>query len=158
MGLIILPVVTILVLPPAALGGYAASRRSSLTSGSFASSAEDIESGDLSLVDVSGALRSPDAMRALVRRAGEDVDFTGFVTKDSGMAANEFTLNRFLITCCVADALSAEVRVIGAPPGEFKTDEWVRVEGQVYPVGKEVIVDASDIKTVKRPKHPYLGS
>jgi uncharacterized repeat protein (TIGR03943 family) len=157
-GLIILPVVTVLALPPAALGGYAASRRSSLTSGSFVSSAEDIQSGDLSLVDVSGALRSPDAMRALVQRAGEKVDFTGFVTKDSGMAADEFSLNRFLISCCVADALSAEVRVVGAPPGGFKADEWVHVQGQVYPVGKEIIVDASDIEKVNRPKHPYLGS
>jgi uncharacterized repeat protein (TIGR03943 family) len=158
LGLIILPVVTVLALPPAALGGYAASRRSSLTSGSFVSSAEDIKSGDLSLVDVSGALTSPDAMRALVQRAGDDVDFTGFVTKDGGMAANEFILNRFLISCCVADALSAEVRVVGTPPGGFKTDEWVHVEGQVYPVGKEIIVDASDVEKVKRPKHPYLGS
>lgn len=157
LGLIILPVVTVLALPPAALGGYAASRRSSLTSGSFVSSTEDIESGDLSLVDVSGALRSPDAMRALVQRAGEEVDFTGFVTKSGDMAANEFILTRFLISCCVADALSTQVRVVGAPPGGFKADEWVRVQGQVYPVGREIIVDASDVVKVPRPKHPYLN-
>jgi uncharacterized repeat protein (TIGR03943 family) len=157
MGLIIVPVVTVLALPPASLGGYAASRRSSLTSGSFVSSAEDIRSGDLSLVDVSGALRSPEAMRVLVGRAGETVDFTGFVTKESGMSANEFILTRFLISCCVADALSAQVRVVGAPPGGFKADEWVRVEGQFYPLGKEVIVDASEVAKVSRPKHPYLS-
>jgi uncharacterized repeat protein (TIGR03943 family) len=156
-GLIILPVVTVLALPPASLGGYAASRRSSLTSGSFVSSAEDIRSGDLSLVDVSGALRSPEAMRALVDRAGEKVDFTGFVTKESGMPANEFILTRFLISCCVADALSAQVRVAGAPPGGFKADEWVRVEGPFYPLGKEVIVVASEVVRVERPKHPYLS-
>ena len=157
MGLIIVPVVSVLVLPPAALGGYAASRRSSLTSGAFVSSAEDIQSGDLSLVDVSGALRSPDAMQALVQRAGQDVDFTGFVTKEDAMPAGEFILTRFLISCCVADALSAQVRVVGAPPAGFKADEWVRVEGQVYPLGREVIVDASDVVKVPRPKRPYLN-
>jgi uncharacterized repeat protein (TIGR03943 family) len=156
-GLIILPVITVLALPPASLGGYAASRRSSLTSGSFVSSAEDIQSGDLSLIDVSGALRSREGMRALVDRAGEQVDFTGFVTRDGGMPANEFVLTRFLISCCVADALSAQVRVVGAPPGGFKEDEWVRVEGAVYPLGKEVIVDAADVVSVPRPKHPYLS-
>ena len=156
LGLIMLPVVIVMALPPAALGGYAVSRRSSLTSGSFVSSASDIESGQLSLVDVSGALRSREAMHALVKRAGQDVSFTGFVTKESGMPANEFILTRFLISCCVADALSAQVRIVGAPPGEFKADEWVRAEGQIYPLGREVIVDASDVVKVPRPDHPYL--
>ena len=157
LALIILPVVTVLALPPTSLGSFAASRRSSLTSGSFVSSAEDISSGELSLVDVSGATRSREAMRALVQRAGEEVSFTGFVTRDSTTPANEFVLTRFLISCCVADALSAEVRVVGAPPGKFKEDQWVRVEGAMYPLGREVIVDASNVVGVDRPKRPYLN-
>ncbi len=155
-ALIIFPVVTLLALPPASLGSYAASRRSSLTSGSFVSTASDIESGELSLVDVSGALRSREAMRALVQRAGDPVSFTGFVRRDDSMPANEFVLTRFLISCCVADALSAEVRVVGAPPGEFKSDQWVRVQGAMYPLGREVIVDASEVVRVERPEKPYL--
>jgi uncharacterized repeat protein (TIGR03943 family) len=157
LGLIIFPVVTVLALPPASLGSYAASRRSSLTSGSFVSSAEDIASGELSLVDVSGATRSREAMRALVTRAAEQVSFTGFVTRDSTTPPNEFVLTRFLISCCVADALSADVRIVGATPGKFKEDEWVRVEGAMYPLGREVIVDATDIVGVPRPKRPYLN-
>lgn len=156
MALIVFPVVTLLALPPASLGSYAASRRSSLTSGSFVSTADDIQSGELSLVDVSGALRSRDAMRALVQRAGDRVDFTGFVRRDDTMPANEFVLTRFLISCCVADALSAEVRVVGAPPGQFKSDQWVRVSGAMYPLGREVIVDATDVVKVDRPERPYL--
>ena len=156
-GLIVLPVVVVLSLPAASLGSYAASRRSSVTSGSFVASAEDVASGELSLVDVSGATRNPQAMRELVKRAGEQVAFTGFVTRDSSMPANEFVLTRFLISCCVADALSAEARVVGAPPGKFKEDEWVRVEGAMYPLGREVIVDASEVVKVDRPKRPYLN-
>ena len=157
LALIVLPVVCVLALPPTSLGSFAASRRSSLTSGSFVSSAEDISSGELSLVDVSGATRSREAMRALVGRAGEEVSFTGFVTRDDSTPANEFVLTRFLISCCVADALSAEVRVVGAPPGEFKEDQWVQVTGSMYPLGREVIVDSTKIVRVDRPKHPYLN-
>jgi uncharacterized repeat protein (TIGR03943 family) len=156
-GLIVMPVITVLALPPAALGSYAASRRSSFVSGGVVTSAEDIASGDLSLLDVAGAQRTRTGLAALVNRAGEDVDFTGFVTRDASAPADEFVLTRFLVSCCVADALSVSVRVVGAPPGRFKTDQWVRVSGRIYPLGRDVIVDSTDIVGVKRPEHPYLS-
>jgi uncharacterized repeat protein (TIGR03943 family) len=156
-GLIVLPVITVLALPPASLGSYAASRRSTFSSGGIVASAEDIAAGDLSLMDVAGGLRSRDGIAALAERAGEEVDFTGFVTRDSGAPADEFMLTRFLVSCCVADALSVNVRVVGAPPGQFKDDEWVRVSGRLYPLGRDVIVDSSDIVKVERPKRPYLS-
>lgn len=96
-------------------------------------------------------------MEALVRRAGTEVTFTGFVTRDSATPADEFVLTRFLISCCVADALSVEARVVGAPPGEFENDQWVQVTGNFYPLGREVIVDATDVTKVPRPKKPYLN-
>jgi uncharacterized repeat protein (TIGR03943 family) len=157
-GLIVLPVVTVLALPPASLGSYAASRRSTFSSGGIVASADEIASGNLSLADVAGGLRSRDGAAALTERAGEDVEFTGFVSKDSGAPADEFVLTRFLVSCCVADALSVNVRVVGAPPGEFKADEWVRVSGKFYPLGSDVIVDSTDIVRVERPKRPYLSS
>ncbi len=157
LGAIVLPVVLTAALPPASLGSYAASRRSSFVSSGYASTAEDIESGELSLVDVAGALRSREAMQALVQRAGSEVSFVGFVARDSGMPADEFMLSRFLVSCCVADALSIQVRVVGAPPGELAEDDWVRVTGALYPLGREVIVDATDVTTVPRPKRPYLN-
>ena len=157
LGAIVLPVVLTAALPPASLGSYATSRRSSFVSSGYSSTAEDIESGELSLVDVAGALRSHEAMQALVQRAGSEVSFVGFVTRDSGMPADEFMLSRFLVSCCVADALSIQVRVVGAPPGELAEDEWVRVTGALYPLGREVIVDASEVTTVPRPKRPYLN-
>lgn len=157
-GLIVLPVITVLALPPASLGSYAASRRSTFSSGGIVASADDIATGDLSLLDVAGGLRSRDGTAALSDRAGEEVDFTGFVTKDPGAPADEFVLTRFLVSCCVADALSVNVRVVDAPPGRFKADEWVRVSGKFYPLGRDVIVDSSDIAVVERPKRPYLSS
>jgi putative membrane protein len=108
-------------------------------------------------VDVAASSWSRDAMRALVRRAGSQVNFIGFVTRDSGMPEDEFVLTRFIISCCVADALSVQVRVVGVPPGEFAEDQWVQVRGTFYPVGGEILVDASDVTAVPRPSHPYLN-
>ena len=155
---LVLPVVVLLALPPASLTSFAAGRRSSFVGAGFVASAEDVATGDLSLTDVAGALRSDEAMDALAQRAGEDVTFVGFVNRDAGMPADEFILTRFLISCCVADALSVEVRVAGAPPGELKQDQWVRVEGKLYPLGREVIVDLTEITKVSRPEQPYLSS
>lgn len=155
-ALVVAPVVVVLALPPAALGSYAAARRSTLASGGFGSSAEDIATGELSIVDVAGALRSRDAMQALATRAGERASFVGFVTRDKGQPADELVLNRFLVSCCVADALGVQVRVVGAPPGEFGDDDWVRVTGAVYPLGREVVVRASEVERVERPDRPYL--
>jgi uncharacterized repeat protein (TIGR03943 family) len=157
LGAIVIPVVAVLVLPQASLSSFAASRRSSFVGAGFVASAEDIAAGELSLPDVAGALRTTEGRKALVARAGDEVSFVGFVTRDDGTFADEFTLTRFMISCCVADALSVEVRVVGAPPGQFEEDEWVRVTGELYPLGEEVAVDASDVEKVPRPKRPYLN-
>jgi hypothetical protein len=50
-----------------------------------------------------------------------------------------------------------QVRVVGVPPGEFAEDQWVRVRGTFYPVGDDILVDASDVTSVPRPSHPYLN-
>ena len=156
-GLVAVPVVVVLALPPASLDSFAAGRRSSFASAAFVTSVEDIATGDLSLADVAGAVRSEEAMAALSARAGADVDFVGFVTRDAGMPADEFLLTRFLISCCVADALSVQVRVVGAPPGRFKNDDWVQVSGSLYPLENEVVIDASTVTSVPKPERPYLN-
>ncbi len=158
LAVVAIPVIVVLALPPASLSSYAASRRSSFASAAFVPSVEDITKGDLGLADVAGAVRSDEAMAALQARAGAEVSFVGFVNRDSGMPADEFMLTRFLISCCVADALSVQVRVVGAPPGSLKQDQWVRVTGNLYPLQDEVVIDTQDIERIPRPKHPYLNA
>jgi putative membrane protein len=156
-SLIVVPVIVVMALPPVALGSFAASRRSSIAGTGFAGSAEGIATGNITLVDVAGALRSREGMHALAKRAGDDARFVGFVARDPATPANEFMLTRFVVSCCVADALSVQVRVVGAPPGQLANDEWVEASGSVYPLGREVILDASEVRSVKRPAHPYLN-
>jgi uncharacterized repeat protein (TIGR03943 family) len=155
-ALLLIPVVVVAASPVTSLGTFAVDRRASFAS-AFVSSSEDISSGELSLADVAGATRVPELMNALVARAGSQVSFVGFVDRDEGMPADEFMLTRFMISCCVADALTVQVRVTGAPPGEFEADDWVRVTGALYPVEREVIVDASRVVSVPRPNDPYLN-
>jgi uncharacterized repeat protein (TIGR03943 family) len=155
-GFVLLPVVAILTLPPNSLGAFAASRRS-LSSG-FVTSAPSLEAGgEVTLASVAAAGWSKDAQRSLVKRAGSRVTFEGFVARRDGQAADEFMLTRFIVSCCVADAISVQVRVVGAPPGTFEEDDWVRVSGSFYPVGHEVVVDASEIEPIPQPDHPYLS-
>ena len=69
---------------------------------------------------------------------------------------DEILLTRYIITCCVADATIAQVRVVDVPAGTFQQDQWVTVTGLIYPLGREIIVDAKDVAGIPRPSRPYL--
>jgi uncharacterized repeat protein (TIGR03943 family) len=158
LAVLIVPAVAIMSFPPATLGSFAVSRRSTQIKGTYVSmSGHDLSRGDLSLLDIFGLSYSGE-LDKLTPRAGSTSSFTGFVTRDSSDGAAEFRINRFMISCCPGDAVNIQLRVVGAPPGRFKTDNWVRVTGKIYPIGKGVIVDASEVAPVDRPKHPYLNS
>jgi putative membrane protein len=151
-GIMVLPVVLLLTLPPATLDSYAVSQRSNSTG--IGSSAR-IVSGPIDLVDVAAARAVADAQAALKARAGERVTIEGFVTEEPG-EADRFQLTRFVITCCVADATISYVTVVDAPPGTFTTDEWVRVVGPIYPLGSDILVQAESIEQIEQPEEPYL--
>lgn len=157
MGLMVVPVVLVLAAPPATLGAFSASKRAGFAGTGFATSAGDIGSGELTLVDVAAGQTSPEGERALAARAGETVRFIGFVTRRDDTPADEILLTRYVVSCCVADATVAQVRVVNVTPGAFANDTWVEVTGTIYPLGREVIVDATEITEVERPDRPYLS-
>ena len=154
----VVPVLLITILPPATLGSFSAGKRSAVAGARFSGPAGDITSGDLTLVDVAAAQTTPEGERALAKRAGETVTFVGFVTRYVGTLADEFLLTRYVVSCCVADAAVAQVRVVNVTPGAFEDNDWVEVTGTIYPLGREVIVDASTIRNVPRPERPYLSA
>jgi uncharacterized repeat protein (TIGR03943 family) len=152
----VVPVVMILALPPATLGSFSASRRPGFSSAGFGGPHADPGSGPLTLVDVAAAQYSDAGKQALARRAGEQVDFIGIVTRFADTPADEFLLTRYIVTCCVADATTAQVRVVNVPPGAFQANDWVEVKGPIYPLGKQVIVNATSVEAVTSPARPYL--
>lgn len=156
MTLMVVPVVLVMALPPATLGSFSAGKRSAFAGTGVAASAGDIASGDLTLVDVAAGQTTPEGERALARRAGERVEFVGFVTRYADTPADELMLTRYVVTCCVSDATIAQVRVVNVRPGTFSENDWVQVTGTIYPLGREVIVDATDVVEVERPQRPYV--
>jgi len=156
LGLFLLPVALILILPPQTLSAYAVGRRPTFVTG-LSTSVSDISTGPLTLLEIAGAQNTRRGLDALATHAGQDVDFTGFVVRTPTTPADEFTLNRFVISCCVADAQRAYIRVVDAPPGKFEVNQWVRVKGTIYPIGRDVILQASSIVPVEKPAQPYLS-
>jgi uncharacterized repeat protein (TIGR03943 family) len=156
MAAMVTPVLLVVALPPATLGSFSADKRAGFAGSGISASAGDISSGQLTLVDVAAGQTSPEGERALAKRAGETVDFVGFVTRYADTPADEFLLTRYVVTCCVADATIAQVRVVNVTPGAFQDNDWVDVRGTIYPLGREVIVNASATTSVPRPDRPYL--
>ena len=91
--------------------------------------------------------------------AGKRVAVDGFVLRPAGEADVSFRVARILITHCTADsqALALPVR---AGQGDWRIDEWVRVEGTVAALrdggpARPIIV-AERVERIEPPDRPYL--
>jgi putative membrane protein len=155
LGAIAAPAVLLLALPPITLGTYSVDRRSSFAGSGIGATARAV-TGELDFVDVGAAQSFDAALQQLTERGGEPITLEGIVTEGEGLPADELLLARYIVTCCVADATVARVRVVGVPPGVYEADDWIRVEGRVYPVGREVLVAAESIEEIAIPDRPYL--
>jgi uncharacterized repeat protein (TIGR03943 family) len=158
MAAMVLPVLLVAALPPATLGTFSADKRTGFAGTGVAAAAGDIASGELTFVDIAAGQTTPEGERALATRAGETVDLVGIVTRYPDTPVDEFLLTRYVVTCCVADATVAQVRVVNVTPGAFDDNEWARVSGTIYPLGREVIVNATEVEAAARPERPYLSA
>jgi len=158
MALMTLPVVVVLALPPATLDQYSASKKTAYSSSLAYQSIYGQITGNspLTLLSVAAGQTSTAGAQALAKRQGSDVDFVGIVTRYADTPADEFLLTRYVITCCVADATIAQVRVVNVVPGAAAANQWVDVKGKIYPLGREVFVIADSVTVIPRPAKPYL--
>lgn len=97
------------------------------------------------------------------RPAETDIaDVIGFVYLDDSSEEAEFTLTRFVVGCCAADAMAVGLpvsRVSGLPSeGELEEGQWVRVSGRfATPTGNELpVLMAEQLEAVPEPSQPYL--
>jgi uncharacterized repeat protein (TIGR03943 family) len=156
LGLVALPVVLFIALPPATLGTFAANRRAVAGGVAGVVTPGDFEHGPLTMVHVASAQTSDDDLAKLRRRAGEEVTFQGIVVREADTPADELLLTNFIVTCCVADAVTAQVRVVNVPPGSFEEGQWVEVRGRIYPLGREIVVGATAARAIPTPDDPYI--
>ena len=100
---------------------------------------------------------SKDHLRGFLRKVNKDHRLVApIVNRHGDTSADEFILTRFIVTCCVADATVAAVRVVDVTPGKFADGQWVQVDGTFYPVGSDMIVAADSVKEVPQPHNPYM--
>jgi uncharacterized repeat protein (TIGR03943 family) len=128
--LLLVPVLVVLLVQPAALGSYAVSSRSVVPGGA---------DGEFPPLDapVRGAV--PMSMAEFVTRAVRDpaqslagvrVRLVGFVAPAEG--GGGYRLTRFVIFCCAADAEALQA-VVHGDPGPRARDQWLEVEGRWQP-------------------------
>ena len=92
----------------------------------------------------------------------DTADVVGFVYLDDAADEAEFTLTRFVVGCCAADAMAVGLPVsvaAGLPSeGALEEGEWVRVVGQfAASTGNNIpVLVAERLEAVPEPNQPYL--
>jgi uncharacterized repeat protein (TIGR03943 family) len=151
-----LPVLATAILAHAQLGALAASNKLS-SRGIDSAALARLAARDpkhVGFLQLNAAGRDEELTRELGLHEGRSIELSGFVSH----AGTVFTLSRFYITCCVADAVPIGVRVSAGRQGaRLKRDDWIDVTGVLARGHREWIVDSLRIRHVKPPSDPYLS-
>jgi uncharacterized repeat protein (TIGR03943 family) len=158
--LLLVPVLVVMLVQPAALGSYAVSSRSVVPGGGddqYPPLAAPVRGAvPMPMAEfVTRAVRDPDQSLAGVR-----VRLVGFVAPAEG--AGGYRLTRFVIFCCAADAEALQAVVRGDPTPRAR-DQWLEVEGQWVPRPAAVddpsppppVLQAEVVRPVAAPRPPY---
>jgi uncharacterized repeat protein (TIGR03943 family) len=161
--LLLVPVLVVLLVQPAALGSYAVASRTVVPGGG------DGEYPPLN-APVRGAV--PMSMAEFVTRAVRDPDqsltgvrvrLTGFVApSERGDGDGGYRLTRFVIFCCAADAEALQAVVRGDRTPRAR-DQWLEVEGTWVPrpaalddpIPPPPVLTADLVRPVAPPRPPY---
>lgn len=155
--LLLLPVATLFLVAPPALGSYAAARdiTNSVPAG--------LALPPLPVGDPVEMYLSDYVTRAVweegVSLEGRTVELTGFVLPtDDG-----WQLARLQIACCAADAFASKVQPINLPDGaqDLPADTWVTVTGEWVPnegapsVYSVPLLKVTSLEQIPPPENPY---
>ncbi|WP_341933029.1 TIGR03943 family protein [Microbacterium sp. LWO14-1.2] len=146
-------VVAALVLPPASLSVELAMSRAGEQTALFVG-ADDVTLGvaDTSTFGVGDWASVFASATNTAAYDGKAVSLTGFVTPADADGVN---LTRLVITHCVIDAQTATLPVT-IDAGEFKTGQWVQVEGTVKAdADGRLHVDPTSVQPIDEPGDPY---
>jgi uncharacterized repeat protein (TIGR03943 family) len=153
LGLLVAPLLFAIMVPAQTLGAFAVEqKRGTAASVDRLGSAK----GKIRIYEIAAAAQQPEWGKERGIVPGRTVEFDGLVSRPEKGGSLE--LSRFLVTCCVADAMPYSVRVLapqGFPPHE--KGAWLRVRGRLEPASESggLIVVASSVRPTKRPADPY---
>jgi len=160
--LLVLPLLTLMLVAPPPLGQFAVARQSAAPVVSSQPSYPPLPA------EVGGAV--PLAVGDFIVRAlydeersldGRSVRLTGFVSDTA--TPGQFTLSRFTLNCCAADARALNVTALTGPGEQPALDQWVDVVGTVVsaPVVRPGTVPdppglrVTAVTPVEQPDQPY---
>jgi putative membrane protein len=91
---------------------------------------------------------------------GQKADVTGFVYQHQDLPPETWTVNRFVVTCCVADAIAVGLVVRASDTAPPVDDQWVRIQGhfitQTLDAEPIPVLLAETITLIDPPDQPYL--
>ena len=91
---------------------------------------------------------------------GQKVNVDGFVVYADDLPETYFTLTRFVITCCAADAYPVGLPVkLNQSRTVYRPDQWFNVKGQMITETlngqRQLVIAATTLKPISEPKNPY---
>jgi len=150
--LLLVPVLTILLVAPPALGADALTGTANAARQSAMPALPPGEAPELSLSElVDRAVYAPSTLD------GRDVTIAGFVADLDGAPV----LARMTISCCAADAQGIKVRVLGGGTAGHAPDTWLRVRARLRPGsatsenGNIPAVEVQSATVIPIPANPY---
>ena len=152
--LLSVPVALVLALPAPQLGAQAASRKA-VGVGALSGFVPPPSSGaEIGLEEIHYAAMSREYADQVGIVEGAEVDLIGFVTHPKSMKEGTYSLTRFYISCCAADAVPYSVAI--AADEDLPDDTWLNITGTLVRRGEVFLVEPAQIETIKEPSTPYL--
>ncbi|CUH94990.1 hypothetical protein P22_1059 [Propionispora sp. 2/2-37] len=91
---------------------------------------------------------------------GKQVTLTGFVFRSPGLAENQLSLVRYVIVCCVADALPYGVMCETDDAKQYPDGTWLTGKGTLemshYKGQTTPVLKLTSIQVIKEPEKPYV--
>jgi uncharacterized repeat protein (TIGR03943 family) len=163
--LVVLPMVLGVLIPPQPLGAAAMENREVSISTQTRSvlpaavrAAAQKSAADRNLLDWLHAFTaSPNPAQEF---SGQPVDVIGFIYHDERLGADQVLVNRFVVSCCVADASVVSMVVHSPEAAALPNDTWVQVQGLLQPgdFADSVlpVLAADHVILAPMPDQPYL--
>jgi uncharacterized repeat protein (TIGR03943 family) len=152
--LLTLPIAFVVALPTPQLGAQAAAKKA-VGIGALSNFAPPPTSGGkIGLEEIHYAGMSQAYADQVGIIDGAEVNLTGFVTHPKSMKEGEYSLTRFYISCCAADAVPYSVAILAS--SDLEDDTWLHITGTLTKGEGGFTVEPADIEEIPEPSTPYL--
>lgn len=152
--LLSLPIALVIALPTPQLGAQAASRKAVGVGVLSAFAPPPTRGEEIGLEEIHYASLSREYADQVGIVEGADVDLVGFVTHPKNMKQGTFSLTRFYISCCAADAVPYSVAI--AADEDLSDDTWMNIKGTLVRGDDGFLVEPTQLEEIEEPSSPYL--